>query len=353
VSNVEWLLRDAMDERALQISERAVIDDSSWRASIERLQIGAGLRVFLTDAQAHREMTVEARDDRVDQWMGGQVTIAGRADIDFLDGQHTHAAVDHAILFRPSGRRAAYTIKAGAKFHSAGYGLELGRIERLFERNVPTALHDLLAPEVDSSRIVAMRGNRFMSGLAGALFACGLNGPLRLLMIEGAVIQLIALQAAAANDQPAERQQQRTPTAAEREALHAARARLLADMRHPPTLGELALAVGLTEKRLNAGFRLLFGATVFESLRNERLEHARIALRSDRVTLKEIAFRVGYNHVPNFINAFAARYGAPPRQYVQGTCRPGENAWSGRPSRRTANRAVRARRKVDIGPARP
>ena len=40
MSNVEWLLREAMDERTLRISERAVFDDASWRATIERLQIG-------------------------------------------------------------------------------------------------------------------------------------------------------------------------------------------------------------------------------------------------------------------------------------------------------------------------
>jgi AraC-like DNA-binding protein len=325
VSNVEWLLRDAMDERTLAISERAVVDDSSWRATIERLQIGPGLRVFLSDVQAHKDVTVEARDDRADQWMGGQVTIAGRADVDFLDGKRTHATADHAILFRPSGRRAAYTIKAGAKFHSAGYGLEVGRVRRLFDGNVPKALSDLVEPEVGSSRVVAMRGNRFMSGLVGALFACGLNGPLRSLMIEGAVIQLLAMQAAAA-DQPAVRQGRPDPTVAERDALQAARTRLLADMRQPPTLGELAVAVGLTEKRLNAGFKQLFGATVFETLRNERLEHARIALQSAKVSLKEIAFRVGYNHVPNFANAFSARYGAPPRQYLHSASRSRSSA---------------------------
>ena len=87
-------------------------------------------------------------------------------------------------------------------------------------------------------------------------------------------------------------------------------------MRHPPLLGELAIAVGLTEKRLNAGFRLLFGTTVFEALRNERLEHARQALQSERVSLKDVAFRVGYNHVANFSTAFSARFGATPRQYL-------------------------------------
>lgn len=61
----------------------------------------------------------------------------------------------------------------------------------------------------------------------------------------------------------------------EREAVAEARRLLVVDMRAPPALGELADAVGLAERRLNAGFRLLFGATVFETLRGERLEHAR------------------------------------------------------------------------------
>jgi AraC-like DNA-binding protein len=34
------------------------------------------------------------------------------------------------------------------------------------------------------------------------------------------------------------------------------------------------------------------------------------------VSLKEVSFRVGYNHVSNFVSAFTARYDAPPRQYL-------------------------------------
>jgi AraC-like DNA-binding protein len=68
--------------------------------------------------------------------------------------------------------------------------------------------------------------------------------------------------------------------------------------------------------RLNAGFRAVFGSTVFEALRNERLEHARLALETGGVSLEEAAFRVGYNHPTNFINAFSARYGASPGRYI-------------------------------------
>ncbi len=318
--NVEWLLREATEERTLQLSERAVIDNEKWRATIERLEIGPGLRVFLTDAEARRDITVEARDDRIDQWMGSQVTITGRADIDFLDGQRTHAAADHALLFRASGRSAAYSLRAGAKFHSAGYGLNIERIVRLFDDEVPHPLRALFDSEIDVSRIITMRGSGLMRNLAGSLFARGFNGALRTLMMEGAVIQLLAAQAAAATQRSPVRSR-RALTMRERDAIREARERLLADMRRPPTVGELAASVQLTEKRLNSGFRTLFGTTVFQTLRNERLEHARIAFQSGEVPIKQIAFRIGYNHVTNFINAFAARYGAPPRQYLKQAAR--------------------------------
>ena len=321
MSNVEWLLREAMDERTLRIGERVVLDDERWRASIERIEIGTGLRVFLTDAEARHDITVEARDDRTDRWMGSQVTIGGSADIDFLDGEKRRATTDRALLFRPSGRRAAYSLAAGARFHSAGYGLEVGRILRLFDGEAPPVLRALLERDVGTSRIVAMQADRPMRQLAANLFARRLNGPLRALMMEGVVIQLLALQAAAAAERCLSGPE-RALSARERRAVCEARERLLADMRHPPSLGELATVVGLTEKRLNAGFRTLFGVTVYEALKNERLEHARIAFESKNVLVKEVAFRVGYNHVSNFINAFTARYGAPPRQYAERDSEP-------------------------------
>ena len=315
--NIEWLLREATDERALMVDEkRTVLDDETWRATIERVEIGAGLRIFLSDAMARRDITVEPLNARTDPWVAGQITVSGRADIDFLDGQRAPASADHALMFRPVGRTAAYCLKAGTHFVSAGYGLDVTRIVRLFDGDVPSALRPLLEPDLASSRFVGMRSGRHLRSLADSLFARGLNGPLRLLMMEGAVVQLLALQAAAAS-------RVRIPPPSrifsprEREALHAARAQLVADMRKPPSLGALAAAVELSEKRLNAGFRALFGATVFETLRNERLEHARLALQAGTLSIKEVAHRVGYDHVTNFVSAFSARFGAPPRHYLR------------------------------------
>jgi AraC-like DNA-binding protein len=175
----------------------------------------------------------------------------------------------------------------------------------------------LLDGEPPPNRYVATRNRGVMRRLAGAAFGRSLNGPLRRLMVEGAVLQLFATQAAAAAPPapPADNVLSRRERSLMSEALD----RLLADMRRPPSLGELAESTGLSERRLNACFRKAFGATVFETLRNHRLEHGRLALEAGAQSLKEIAWRVGYNDVSNFVHAFRARYGAPPRRYMEKT----------------------------------
>jgi AraC-like DNA-binding protein len=315
IASVDWLLHDATDERAVSLGQRIDIDDASWRATIERIQVKPGLRVFLTDALVHRDVAIEPRDDRDDEWMASHVTLAGRAEIDFLDGRHSYASVAQTVLFRAPSRTATFAIAAGTRYRSAGYGLATGDIVRLLDGDVPPPLREIIEPGIKQSRVLALRTDRSMRTLARALFAAEFNGPLRRLAQEGAVVQLLAWQSLVAGRQ---RSPRAAPlwSAADRDAVHDARRLLLADMRKPPTLEALAAATRLSERRLNDGFKLFFGSTVFETLRNHRLEHARIVLQSGRLSLKEVAFRVGYNHVTNFVTAFSRRYGAPPRQYI-------------------------------------
>ena len=315
MADIGWLLRDASLERRFTVGERMVADDAQWRATIERVDIAPTMRVFLTDVETRREVAIEPRSDRRDNhWIASQVTIVGQAEIEFPTDVWTHASPEHALLFRSPEGRATYRLEPGKLFKSAGYTLDLERVVRLFDGDVPRVLQPLLVQDPSRCRIVEMPGDRSMRRLAGSLFARGLNGPLRLLTMEGAVLQLLAAQITAAERRPLPRRR-RGFSLAERDALQAARQRLLVDMRNPPSLGEIAVEVGLTEKRLNAGFRALFGTTAFEALRSERLEHARIALQSGEVALKEVAFRVGYNHVSNFVSAYASRFGAPPRAH--------------------------------------
>jgi AraC-like DNA-binding protein len=315
VPDVEWLLREPDRALTLQTGPPFAADDDNWRATIERVIVAPSLHVYLVDAQAHRDMSIEPTHEITDPFVASQLTIEGRADLDFQSAGRAHATRDNTVFFRPPRQTTIYRLKAGTRFRASGYALSVDRMVRLLEGEVPAALAPLLEPELDDTRFVTARSDKVIRSLAGSLFARGLNGPLRRLMMEGAVVHLLALQAAAAG-RHAPRHRPAALSPREREAVAEARRLLLVDMRAPPTLGELADAVGLAERRLNAGFRLLFGATVFETLRGERLEHARIAFETGGATLKEAAFRVGYNHVTNFISAFRARYGAPPVQFI-------------------------------------
>lgn len=316
--NVEWLLHEAATARPVEVGERTVMENDFWRATIERLEIGPGLRVFLTDAEVKQELVVQPRDNETEPWMASNIAVCGHAEIELPDGRQTGVGPGRAVMYRPSARNPRYRVPGLQRHKMVGYGLRGDRIERLFDGDVPASIRPLIEREITASRVVEVGASKRLRTLAEGMFAPDLNGPLRILFMEGTVLQLLAAMAAAAAGQEAAPAPIHGPLGPrERHAVMEARGQLLADMRNPPSLGDLAAAVGMTEKRLNQGFRAEFGATVFDVLRNERLEHARLALE-EGASLKTVAFRVGYNHVTNFINAFSQRYGAPPRRYVEG-----------------------------------
>lgn len=311
MSNFEWLLTEPWADVALPPVTLFEADDDNWRVRVERVPLAPSLHVFLNDLETRRDVRAQPMRPIDGDYLVGQVALEGRLDLDFRDGLVAAATPQTAILYRPSDS-VFHAFEAGVRFRSVGYCMALPRVERLFEGEMPAGLSRMLDGERPDRYMLA--GNRgLMRNLARALLTSRLNGPLRRLMIEGAILQMFALQAAAAS-RPI--RLARPLSAREQSAVGEARDRLLADMRHPPTLGELAEATGLGERRLNAAFRASFGASAFEILRSYRLEQARLALEAGAASLKEVAYRVGYNEVSNFIHAFRDRYGAPPRKFI-------------------------------------
>ena len=310
----DWSLAER--DIAVPMTPRFVADDANWRATVERIEVSPGLSVYLNDIQCHRSLRVASMAAGFEACLVCQVPISGGVELTLADGGRANPSRDAAVMLgRRSSPPAIHSFKAGTRFKSVAYVVDAQRLPQLLGDNVPAALQPIIDGTGDSI-VISTPSSSALRRTAQGLFSPGLNGPLRRLAIEGGVMQLLAGQIAKVpSDTPARPGTELTRR--ERSAIFAARARLLADMRHPPTLGALAQAVGLSEKRLNTGFRLLFGATVFEFLRNERLEHARHVLESESASLKQVAFRVGFNHISNFVSAFRARFGSPPRRYLE------------------------------------
>ena len=87
---------------------------------------------------------------------------------------------------------------------------------------------------------------------------------------------------------------------------------LMSDLANPPSVEVLATQVGLSPRRLNEAFRDVFGMAVFDWLVAQRLDLSRDLLRDGDLSIKEVAYRLGYRHAGNFSKAFRRRFGHAP-----------------------------------------
>jgi len=115
-----------------------------------------------------------------------------------------------------------------------------------------------------------------------------------------------------------------TPPAALR-ILTRARDLLLKDLRDPPSLVDLAAHACTNRTTLGQLFKQYLGMTVFDYLREQRLNEGRRLLVETDLAIKVIAETVGYTHSRDFANAFKDRFGLTPAAYRGAPPNP---AWS-------------------------
>jgi len=94
-----------------------------------------------------------------------------------------------------------------------------------------------------------------------------------------------------------------------------ARDRLLADLCAPPSLEALAAHACTNRTTLGQLFKRYLGMTVFDYLREQRLNEGLRLLQTTGLPVADIAGRVGYSHGRDFADAFKDRFGLSPAAY--------------------------------------
>lgn len=94
-----------------------------------------------------------------------------------------------------------------------------------------------------------------------------------------------------------------------------ARVHLLKSLASPPSLEELCRLTRTHKRRLNAAFQACAGATVYEYLREIRMQEAKRLLDSTSLSVELVALRIGFTSGPNFSTAFRERFGLSPSRY--------------------------------------
>lgn len=101
------------------------------------------------------------------------------------------------------------------------------------------------------------------------------------------------------------------------ESLTYAREVLLTRLESPPTLLELSRIIQMNDCKLKSSFKRYFGKTVYEFVREQRLEKAFSLLEQGEHNVTESAFAVGYANVSHFSAAFQKKFGIMPRTIIK------------------------------------
>lgn len=95
------------------------------------------------------------------------------------------------------------------------------------------------------------------------------------------------------------------------ERIKAARDILIASLDAPPDIATLAAQTGLNTVKLNRGFRVLYGATPYAFLQEQRLQKGYRLLASGQRSVGQVAAETGYTQT-HFATLFKKRFGVPP-----------------------------------------
>ena len=183
-------------------------------------------------------------------------------------------------------------------------------------RYIPYPLQDILNGDTDIYYYRALALPPLCMTVVQQILNCPYRGQVRLLFLEGKVLELIShvmahlfLPGAVPNNGI---QSCEDDMAQVLKAEHL----LIQRLENPPSLTELAKQVGLNKNKLNQGFHQQFGTSVFDHLRILRLERARALLQSGQSNVTEVAFNVGYKHHGNFTRAFKKHFGTTPHDLI-------------------------------------
>lgn len=91
------------------------------------------------------------------------------------------------------------------------------------------------------------------------------------------------------------------------------------------TIAKMAKEIGLTEKKLQEGFKILYSTTINSYIQKKRLERIKELLITTDMNMGEIAYEVGINSQSYLSKIFKAHYGISPTQFKQAVLQDARN----------------------------
>lgn len=309
----DWLFASGKCEWAHNFGRRERVEFARGpvQAFMEQKEVFPGIQMFRAGADGRSAFRIAMEGTSSE----GQIVLGamlGGAGTVAMEGAETQDWREDGRFFAltPIERRVSYDVWARRDWQAVALRLEESTLEQLGAGGaLPQVVRESLAGRQTDMAMTAPLSGAIRT-VAHALLRPIYEGATGHIHRQGKVLELLAHQFDLLG---MDRQDDGDISSQERRSMREARERLLADLRDPPDLTTLALAVGMTPRRLNRNFRAVYGTTVFDYLRDARLDAARRALEEgSTLPLKQLAWELGYNQASNFVTAFRRRFGVAP-----------------------------------------
>jgi AraC-like DNA-binding protein len=93
------------------------------------------------------------------------------------------------------------------------------------------------------------------------------------------------------------------------------RDQLLTDLQTPPLIADLAIQAAMSPTKLKRLFRQIFGNSIFNYYQQFRMEEAARLLKTEKLSVAAVGYRLGFTNLSHFSRVFAGHMGMKPKQY--------------------------------------
>jgi AraC-like DNA-binding protein len=286
-------------------------DEPDWMRSIALEDLGNGMRLHRFDFVAKTEHRMRGEGPPT---FCIAIFLDGRGSMSIEDGPSLTIRPGTTVLFHSPHRvRGENRVAAGCHVRC----LDLRLAPDLLCRLGMPALSALIRAfpddcSVQNALLVGRPTSAALAAIANDVFCCRLSGMARRFYLQAKVLEALAQVIVVADSGGASRA---GLTRRDHERVREAVALLAERYQEPWTISGLSSAVGLNQKKLKSGFRLIVGRTVHAYLEETRMTSAARLLAEGSANVTQAALAVGYDNFSYFAKLFRRRHGMSPREW--------------------------------------
>lgn len=141
------------------------------------------------------------------------------------------------------------------------------------------------------------------------------GGIIRLLQIEGEVYQLLSMHIKTHNTYENSKPLKVSLLKSELKKIRKLAKKIAKDSSKNYSLDEISRNSGLSQAKLQEGFKFLYARTVSEYIRHTRLEEARDLMNNSNLNISQIVYSIGFTSRSYFSKIFKEKYGISPNEF--------------------------------------